>query len=133
MLGSLTGLTQEGKPNGIRPVGPSDSTPRTVFIPRVHTPKGATELYSAFDADPDLKSLVVDLVGVERPKYKESQRFILGVLLELRAANRVTLSEPAIAETTSDVPIGALVDPVVASTSTASVDLYNLQYTIILI
>lgn len=71
LLTSLTDLPQERKPDRIRPVCPSDLAPCTVFISKAQARKENTTLYIAFDSDSELKSLVVGLVCVELPTFKE--------------------------------------------------------------
>lgn len=63
---------------------------------------------------------MVDLVCVERPTFEEFLSSVRGVMSELRAATRATASEPA-TEASSAVLVEALVAPVVAYASTASV------------
>lgn len=75
---------------------------------RAQARKGTTALYSAFDADSELKSLVFVLVGVERPKFEEFLRSIRGVLMDGLAANIVTVSDAAAAATAAAVPIVSL-------------------------
>lgn len=99
----------------------SDRAPRTVVITRAQSRKVTNSLYSAFDEDPELKSRVVDLVGVERPTFEEFLSSIIGDALDRRVSNSATMSESATGTTVVAVPIKYLVAPVVDSTFTASV------------
>lgn len=124
-MGSLTDQRQERKPDGIRPAVPSDSAPRTAVMQRAQTLERTTVLYSAFYADIELKSLAFYLAGVKRPSFEEFLTSIRGVFLDLRAANRVTLSDPATSTTASAVTIEPLVAPVVEFDSRALIYIYN--------
>lgn len=127
ILGSLTELTQEGKPNGVRPADTSDTSLRSLIIQKSQSSKGTTAMYSAFDAYFDLKSLLVYLVGVPRLTFDEFLNSVRVVLIDRGASTSYQPTEPETDAIYAAVPVEAVAVPVVNSASTTSVNLDSHQ------
>lgn len=112
-MGYLTDLTQEGKHDSISPDGPSATDHRALVMAKVQSRKGTTKLYSLLDVDPELDSLVVELLGVERPSFDEFLRSVRVFMMERRDSINVPVIETETAEIDATVLLEALVTLVV--------------------